>query len=300
MKSVSQITVASAITLGAVLQSAFAGGHYVPGVEGVQAASVPPPGLYYLGYLVNYNAGSLRAPGTSNDAAGNNTANVTALANRLAWISNTKVLGADYGAEMLIPVLGVDTKFSGLGLSNQSDSGIGDIFLSPLILAWHGDKWDSAFGAGYWFDTGHYDANNTASVGKGFQTLMLSAGGTYYFDDAKTITGSVLTRYEKNTRMSSGFKPGDHLTVEWGIGKNFGTYSLGLVGYTQSQLTNDDGPNATTNKSSKNAIGVEFSTPFPALGGLIKAAYYSETAAQAGSNPETKGSTLRFTFVKPL
>jgi hypothetical protein len=28
------------------LVSAHAEGHYVPGVEGMQAASVPPPGLY--------------------------------------------------------------------------------------------------------------------------------------------------------------------------------------------------------------------------------------------------------------
>ena len=35
--------------------TAQAGGHYVPGVEGIQAASVPPPGDYYLGYMVHYN-----------------------------------------------------------------------------------------------------------------------------------------------------------------------------------------------------------------------------------------------------
>ena len=39
--------------------AAQAEGHYVPGVEGIQAASVPPPGFYYLGYAVNYNANSL-------------------------------------------------------------------------------------------------------------------------------------------------------------------------------------------------------------------------------------------------
>ena len=44
---------------------AQAEGHYVPGVEGIQAASVPPPGFYYLGYAVNYNANSFRAPGSS-------------------------------------------------------------------------------------------------------------------------------------------------------------------------------------------------------------------------------------------
>ena len=33
----------------------------MPGVEGMQAASVPPPGFYYLGYLLNYDIDDFRA-----------------------------------------------------------------------------------------------------------------------------------------------------------------------------------------------------------------------------------------------
>lgn len=60
---------------------AQAEGHCVPAVEGTQAASVPPPGFYSLGYLVNYHANSFRAPGSSTDLPGNNSATVSALAN---------------------------------------------------------------------------------------------------------------------------------------------------------------------------------------------------------------------------
>ena len=49
---------------------ASAGGHYVPGVEGLQAASAPPPGLYYLAYLVDYDMDSFRAPGGGSASAG--------------------------------------------------------------------------------------------------------------------------------------------------------------------------------------------------------------------------------------
>jgi hypothetical protein len=45
-------TLALAASLCAGL-GAQAAGHYVPGVEGVQAASVPPPGVYYVGYLAD-------------------------------------------------------------------------------------------------------------------------------------------------------------------------------------------------------------------------------------------------------
>ncbi len=48
-------------TLGS---SVWAGGHYVPGVEGIQAATVPPPGTYYLGYFVHYSIDELKIPAT--------------------------------------------------------------------------------------------------------------------------------------------------------------------------------------------------------------------------------------------
>ena len=73
--------------------AARAEGHYVPGVEGLQGASVPPPGAYYLGYLVNYQMDDFRAPGTSSNLPGHNRGTVTALANRFVWITGRKLLG---------------------------------------------------------------------------------------------------------------------------------------------------------------------------------------------------------------
>ena len=59
------MSAACAAVMGCALPAAQAGGHYVAGVEGLQAASVPPPGTYYLGYLVHYDIDSFRAPDSS-------------------------------------------------------------------------------------------------------------------------------------------------------------------------------------------------------------------------------------------
>jgi hypothetical protein len=283
--------------LGAVaLTSSFAwaGGHYGPGNEGVAAASAPPPGTYYLGYLVNYKANSLQG------APGNNSLNVTVLANRFAWISNTKVLGADYGAEVIVPVYGeIKASLTGIGHASNSDRGVGDVYVGPLILSWHGSNWDAVGAAGVWVDSGHYDGTNDASVGKGFKSNMYTFGGVYHFDDKKTWSLSVLNRYETNGSISSGprsgYKAGDGFTTEWGVGKNFGGYTLGVVGYQQKQLSDDSGPTSTTNRASKTGIGMEYSTPLQSLGVMMKAAYYTES-----STNDLKGNTLRFTFIKPL
>ena len=99
------ISSAACALLALAATGAQAAGHYVAGVEGSQAASVPPPGMYYLGYLVNYQIDDFRAPGSSSNLPGHNRGTVTALANRFVWVTNHKLLGADYGVEAIVPVM---------------------------------------------------------------------------------------------------------------------------------------------------------------------------------------------------
>lgn len=284
--------IASAAALALLVAAgAQAEGHYVPGVEGMQGPSVPPPGVYYLGYLVNYDISSLRAPGSSDAIPGRNKGSVTALANRLVWVTNHKFLGADYGIETIIPVMRTSLDFA-----NSKDSGVGDVYVGPLVLGWHGPQWDAVAAAGMWLDTA--STREPASPGKGFKSTMLTGGLTYYFDGAKTITGSALARYEFNSRKDNGIRPGQQLTVEWGLGKSFGTFSAGLVGYSQWQTTNDNGVGASDDKSSVHAVGAEVVYPIPSAGVFLKAAAYKEVSAKGGSNPQPKGSLVRFSLVK--
>ena len=293
MKTTSQIAAAAALSLASL--AVHAGGHYVAGVEGIQASSVPPPGIYYLGYLVNYEADSVRAPGGSTDLPGNNSIKVTALANRLVWISNHKVLGADYGAEIIVPVVRTKLDLGAVPLVDRR-SGTGDIYLGPLVLGWHGSNWDAVAAAGLWLDNGSTD--HPASPGKGYKSTMLTGGGTYYFDQAKSVSGSALLRYGINGKTDVGFKPGSQVTLEWGVGKNFGPFSLGVVGYNQQQVSSDSGAGASSNKSSRSAIGAEVVYPILSAGVFLKGAYYKEYQAKAGTGAEPKGNLLRLTLVK--
>lgn len=279
----------------AAAMGAHADGHYVAGVEGIQAASVPPPGVYYLGYAANYNIEQFKAPGGSNTLPGENKGTIFALANRLAWITNTKVLGADYGMEAIAPVQSTSLTIKAAGISD-TQSGFGDVYLGPLVLGWHGSNWDAVAAGGFWLKSA--DSSSPASPGKGFSSTMLTGGGTYYFDAAKTISGSVLLRYEINDSKSNGFKPGDQVSVEWGIAKQFGGGQLGLVGYDQMQMSSDSGTGATSDKTSRHAIGVEGVLPILSAGVFLKAAAYTEYQVQAGSGAAPQGNLLRLTFVK--
>ncbi|CAM3750923.1 transporter [Polaromonas hydrogenivorans] len=274
---------------------AHAGGHYVPGVEGIQAASVPPPGAYYLGYLVDYNIDQFKAPGTRNDLPGHNSGTVVALANRFVWISNHKFAGADFGMEAIVPVIGTSLTINAASIS-ETRTGLGDVYLGPLVLGWHGSNWDAVASAGLWLDS----ASNSTPVapGKGFKSTMLTAGATYYFDASKTISGSALMRFETNSKKSGGFKPGNQATLEWGIAKVMGPVQVGVVGYDQVQVSNDSGVGASSNKSSRHAIGAEVVMPIISAGVFLKAAAYKEYRSEAGTGVEPRGNLLRFTFVK--
>jgi hypothetical protein len=295
-KTMAHTALALLAALGALAgPTARAEGHYVPGVEGLQAASVPPPGAYYLGYLVHYRMDDFRAPGTSSNLPGHNRGTVTALANRFVWITGSQLLGADYGMEAIVPVMRTSLTVNAAGISD-SRSGVGDVYLGPLVLGWHGPQWDAVAAAGVWLDSA--GTGQPASPGKGFRSTMLTGGLTYYFDGARTVSGSALLRFERNGRNRAGMRPGNQATLEWGLGKSFGGFQAGLAGYSQWQLSDDSGPGASTDRASRHALGAEVSYPVPGAGLLLKGAFYKELRAEAGTGALPKGSLLRFTLVK--
>ncbi|MEB4590910.1 transporter [Candidatus Thiothrix sp. Deng01] len=287
-----------AAAIAALPLGAHAEGHYVPGIEGVKGASVPPAGNYYIGYFVNYNVDSLKAPGSDNNIPGSNEGTVTALAHRLVHMTDKKVLGADYGMEAIVPMVKKDFDFQAAGY-NKSKSGIADVYLGPVVLGWHGDRWDAVGAAGFWLDSANSD--ELASPGNGYKGTMLTGGGTAYLNPDKSVSASALLRYELNGKKDGGFEPGDQLTMEWGLGKKLNAATeVGLVGYDQWQTTKDKGVGATDDKFSKHAVGLEGSYTVKSLGGIVKAAYYNEYDVKAGSGPAPSGNTFRLNFVKPF
>ena len=237
---------------------ASADNEYPNGIEGIKAGSVPPPGFYYKMYNVFYTADTYKDLDVS--------FNVTTLVNahRFIWITDHKILGADYGMDMVVPLMNVDLKING---AKFSQSGLGDIFFEPLILSWHAPRYDLSFGAGAWAPTGKFDKNEPASPGKDMWTPMFSLGGTYYFDAAKTWSGSVLARYEIHSEQNdTDLRPGDDFHFEWGVGKSIGAWEVGATGYCQWQVTNGD---EGTPKDRVYAIGPEASVFLPPVKMLL-------------------------------
>ena len=174
-----------ASVLAALLPMTAHAGHYTPGVEGIRAAVVPGPGVYYKGYAVHYNADEHSALPTDSEVT------VNAIANRLIWVTEQKVLGADLAFETIVPIVHTDLDVAG-GAVQGDEWGIGDIFLGG-VLGWHGARWDAVAGVGVWAATGQDD--ELADPGLGYSETMFSLGANVYLNDSKDLSFSMLSRY---------------------------------------------------------------------------------------------------------
>jgi hypothetical protein len=284
-----------AVVFAAVLLSltlAVQAQHYPPGAEGLKAATLPPPGFYLRDYNLFYY--SDRVNDTDGDEVPVNfEAMVYAQAIRPIWITDLKILGASYGMDVLVPIFYKDFEVGG-----QSDStfNLGDIFLEPITLSWHGDQYDAAVGYGVWAPTGEYDPDELVNPGSGFWGHMFTLGGTYYFDQTKTWSASVLGRYEINTENpDTDVTPGQYLTIEWGLGKSVTkTIEVGVVGYYQKQITESDGPGTSDDLASVASAGPEISAFCPKLKLFTSLRYlYEFTAAN-----RPQGHTVSLTLTK--
>jgi len=237
-------------------------GHYVNGLEGIKAASVPGPGFYYRIYNLFYTADELKDKnGHTLDI--NFDISVFATAHRFIWVSPVKILGADYLLDATLPFVYTDIEVTAAGIDDKTFA-LGDICIEPFALSWHGGRYDACFGLAAYLPVGKYDQNEAASPGKDFWTGMLTLGGTCYFDLQKTWSASILGRYEIHSKKSeSDVRPGNDFHFEWGIGKTLvKIWDVGLVGYCHWQVTDDRGSDISWDKSVHDrvwAIGPEVS-----------------------------------------
>jgi hypothetical protein len=268
--------------------------HYVPGSEGIQAATLPPPGFYVRDYNYFYWASQLN--NASGHSAGPPNFEAFTYANipRVIWIcgTNSSFLGGNIGVDALLPLVDQHVRAGGF---DSTTFGIGDFF-GEGTLSWHIKQFDFAVGSGVWAPTGD-SGPNTTRVGAGFWTFMQTAGATWYIDDEKTWAVSALNRYEFNTEQrDTHVTPGDAYTLEWGISKGVCKEAdLGVVGYYQQQVTANSGSPASS-RNRVAAIGPEVNVVFPDLMLFVSLRYNYEFMAEnrAQGNAITLTLTKRF------
>lgn len=289
---------AGLLVMTAGTSPAVAGGEnqYPNGIEGIKAASVPPPGLYYKLYSVFYSADML-ADRDGNDLNVDFDLDLFASAHRVLWVSDMKVLGGDFGMDIIIPFFDIDVEIGAAGIS-ASQTGIGDIWVEPIVIGWHGARYDSVFALGFCAPTGDYDMADPASPGKDMWTYMASAGVTLYLDPTRSWSASALARYERHdSKRDLDIRPGDDLHVEWGIGKSINkVWDVGVAGYAQWQVSDDSvsGVAGFGDRDEVMAIGPEVAVFIPAW----KAFFSLRALWEYGAQDRSEGQITTLSFTK--
>jgi hypothetical protein len=155
---------------------------------------------------VHYDIDSLKLPGSDDGMPGRNGGSVTALANRFVHMTDKKFLETGFGVEGVIAIINKDLDLNGIGYKNEK-TGVGDIYLSPLVLGWYGERWDGVFSAGIWFDTAdssEKDSGAGASDNK-FSRHAIGVEASYL---SKTLGGFTEAAYYNEYQLEAGTNPG--------------------------------------------------------------------------------------------
>lgn len=254
------VAAACVMSMSPIASGQVQGTHYPNGVEGIKGASIPGPGLYIRMYNLYYMADDLKDASGHDSPVGLEVSSYV-LAPRVLWVSETEVLGGNFFVSALLPVVYTDIeitppKGAPVPKISKSDWGIGDLYVDAADIAWHGKQWDAAAGVGFFAPTGEYNVNDPSSAGKDMWTGMGTLGGTYFPDVERTWSVSVLSRYETHTEQDKlDVTPGDDFHFEWGVGKSvMPCLDVGLAGYCQWQVTDDEGSDVTWDKSDHDQV----------------------------------------------
>jgi hypothetical protein len=249
------------------------GTHYMPGVFNIQDFAVPGPGFYFQNFFVAYSTDTFR------DRDGDAVESIGPIPLEIDldvvvdfpvfyWISDTKVLGADFGVVVGVPIQNADisAQLPTLGLdADESNVGFGDLMIEPVMLGWHQGRWDYYAGYIFYAPSGEYDVNAPDNLGLGYWTHEVQGSVVYRGGEDRLWTLGSLFTYDVHTnREGVDIQPGNNLTIEWGVSKILlpSLVELGVTGYSQWQVTDDDGSDVTRDPEihdQAHALGGQFS-----------------------------------------
>lgn len=216
------------------------GDQYQNGVESWFAGALPPPGNYFISYT-GYWQGALRdGKGNKVDFGDGQHAklNATFEALRLVHVSDATFLGANYGWHVIVPVVNLSIDHPALG-GRASQFGLGDVTVGPVVLGWHRGNWNYIAALDINLKTGHYDQHDPrTSIGANYSSFEPVFAVSYMNPSGWDASAKFMYNIKtKNT--ATGYQSGDEFHLDWLVGKNVGSWGVGLSGFYLKQVTDD-------------------------------------------------------------
>src|SRR6185436_2218694 len=137
-----------AVLLAAPAQAQLNGSHSL-GDFGVQSGSQPAPGFYAALFYYRYDTDTIKdkdgeivrpAPNTPGSIG------LTAVAPILWYVSKAMVLGANYGAMVVLPWANGALEAPAFTVGETIDTSLADMLIRPIDLSWHAKRADVTTG----------------------------------------------------------------------------------------------------------------------------------------------------------
>jgi len=281
---------------------------HIKGVVGLKGGSPPPPGTYVIAPLFYvYDTDTVRTR-TGDRLPIDARITSVAAAGGLNIVTTRKILGGNYGFQVLFPVW-IKNRIQGTEIDSNPGGGMTDSGIVPISLGWNRKRTDALATYTIYMPTGRYANGASDNTGMGMWGHELMFGTTVYLNEARKYHAAIVSSLNfQSTKEGSETKVGNAMNLEGGVGGDLlgGRLTAGVVYYSSFKLTADriDGfpLNIEPARSNVFAFGPEVSFPLERHGvlyGFVKANYQWETYARATTQGAEFNIVATF-LVKPL
>lgn len=282
------------------MQESMAQDHAV-GVDGIKGASLPGPGMSYRMTNMYYHADSTK-DANGNDSDGDFNVTVFSNVHDILYITKKKILGAEYGWHVIVPLVYKDMKITPPGIDDNRLA-LGDIVVKPLLLSWKKERVTTLFRFDIQIPTGEHVDNidNAANPGSDHWAFRPVLGTNFYLTPEKDWSLSLLWHYEYHLEnRHDEIQYGSDLILEYGLSHSFSPLTeVGVAGYAVWQVTDDKGDDVNYDSSVHDkvySIGIEATHFVPSIGMKFMGKVLKEFKAE--DRPE--GYSIWFNIVKPF
>lgn len=266
------------------------GSIYPNGTENYLSGAMPPPGVYVLAYLSNYQADSLRDNSGAAKAV-DFRLNVSAVATRAIWVTQQQLFGGQLAFAAIAPWLTVGATVNG---NSQTKSGLGDMTFGPA-LGWNlSDNLHLVAALDVNAPTGQYNQSDLINLGRNYWNMEPVLAISYI--QPHGLNADLKLMYDINgSNQATHYRSGQELHADYALGWGFGQWVAGVGGYVYQQVTDDSGPGAPENGNRGRAVAIGPSFKYDnGKGWFITAKYQKEFLVE--NRPRGGGWNIKLNF----
>lgn len=258
------------------------------GTESFMAGAMPPPGAYGVVYNQVYSANKFK---NDHPVFNDFKLDTWAMVLRGLYITDKKILGADWGVHAILTTVDIDIT---LGGNQDAQRGLSDLVFSPLLLGWHSKNLHVAAGIDIYAPIGSYKKTDLANISRNYWTFQPIVAATYITDGGYEFSSKWMYDYSLENEDTQ-YKSGQALHADYLVGKHFGPVTVGIGGYGYQQLTGDKGEGAVFGDFKGKAFSAGPQIRYQASNGVVIAAKYQKEF-EVENRPEGEKFALDISF----